>query len=136
MPNFSEICIIGHLGRDPEIRYTADNKPVANFSVAYTEKSKAGESTTWYRVSVFDKQAEVAERFLKKGDAVLVKGRMLCREYTGKDGTQKTTWEIRGDRIVLLGGKRDNAESAPAAKPAAKADMSGDPFADMENDLV
>jgi single-strand DNA-binding protein len=145
MPNFSRIVVCGHIGRDPEVRYTADGKPVANFSVAYTErgKNKDGdrtEQTTWYRVVVFDKTAEIAERYLHKGDAVLVEGRMLSREYVGKDGEKKTAWEIRGDKIVLLGAKRDGAESAPAAKlverPSTKQEMTGDPFADMENDVI
>ncbi|HKY05018.1 MAG TPA: single-stranded DNA-binding protein, partial [Blastocatellia bacterium] len=96
MASFNKIMIVGYLGRDPELRYTTQGTPVCDFSIATTErrKDKAGdvqEATTWFRVSLFGRQAEVASQYLTKGRQVYVEGQLSQREYTDKDGVARTS---------------------------------------------
>lgn len=115
MPNFCSITIAGHLGRAPEVRFLNDGKPVANFSLAVTEKRSGEDETTWFNVSCFGKTAENVGKFLDKGRAALVQGRIRSRKYTGKDGGEKTTWEVLADRVVFLpSGEKREAAAAPA----------------------
>ncbi len=112
MPNFSSITLQGHLGRNPDIRQVGENK-VASFSIAVTEKVKGEEVTSWYDCSVWNKQADVIEKYVQKGDALLVQGRPRIETYTGKDGTIKTKVSVRVNEFTLP-AKRDGAE--PMAK--------------------
>lgn len=111
MPNYNHMQIIGHLGRDPEIRYTQDSKAVANFSVAVSEKYGTNESTEWFSVVAWEKKAEIAQKFLHKGDAVFVEGKIKTRTWE-KDGEKKKATELIASNIVLLGGKREPREES------------------------
>ena len=118
MSNFHQTIIVGHLGRDPEIRYMPSGDAVCNFSVAVTEswKSKDGEKkeqTTWYRCNAFSRLAEVCGEFLKKGSAVMVIGRMTTRKWE-KDGVERESWELRADSMKMLGSRTDSQEAKPA----------------------
>lgn len=96
-----------------------DGKQVANFSVAV----KTGkEETTWFRVSLFGKTAEIAEKYVKKGNAVYIEGDLKAREWTDKEGNKRTSIEIAGNKLVLLGKKEDEKKEEGA-------------FADLESDL-
>jgi single-strand DNA-binding protein len=124
MPSFNRITIVGHLGRDAEQRFTPGGMAVASFSVATTEKRKDGEKTTWFRVSLFGKQAENVAQYLVKGKLVYVEGTLRQEEYTTKDGQTRTALEVNGTSIQLLSGPTDTprAESArPASPPQAPA---------------
>ena len=114
--------IIGHLGRDPDVRYTAEGTAVANLAVATNEtwKDKDGEKqerTEWHRVVLFGKVAEIAAQFLKKGSLVYLQGRLQTRKWQGDDGQDRYTTEIVADRMRMLGGKGDThtANGTPAA---------------------
>lgn len=109
MASFCAVTIVGHLGRAPEVKFTTDGKPVANFSIAVTEKRGGEDETTWFQVSCFGKTAENVGKFLDKGRQALVAGRIRSRKYMGKDGGEKTTWEVLADRVVFLGSKGDGA---------------------------
>lgn len=118
---YQKIIIIGNLGRDPEMRYMADGRAVTGFSVA-TNRSwndrSSGErhdETTWFRVSVFGRQAETANEYLKKGRRVLVEGRLRIDDQTGgpqlftrQDGTVGANFEIIADNVRFLGGREDS----------------------------
>ncbi len=125
MASFNKIMIVGYLGRDPELRYTTQGTPVCDFSIATTErrKDKAGdvqESTTWFRVSLFGRQAEVASQYLTKGRQVYVEGQLSQREYTDKDGVARTSLEVRGSEIQFLSPLSDSEpQQAVAAKASA-----------------
>lgn len=100
---------VGNLGRDAEMRFTGDGTAVANFSIACNEKwtDKAGqkqERVEWVRCSYWGKPAEAVAQYLTKGKQVLIEGRMQTRKWQDKDGVEKSTTEIRVDRLVLLGG--------------------------------
>lgn len=139
--SFHRTIIMGNLGRDPEMRYTPSGDAICNFSVAVTEKYKQEEHTTWYRCSIFGKQAEAAGEYLKKGSAVLAEGRMQERQWTDKDGNERNTWEMRVDAWRFAGGRSSDSSSAPQRqaadpKPAPSrpaADQSG--FEDMTDDI-
>lgn len=118
MPSFNRITIVGYLGRDAEQRFTPGGMAVASFSVATTEKRKDGEKTTWFRVSLFGKQAEAVAQYLTKGKLVYVEGSLRQEEYTTKDGQTRTALEVNATSLQLLGGKDDTARSE-SARPAS-----------------
>lgn len=105
---FSKIMIIGNLGRDPEMRYTPNGKPVTQFSVAVSHSRPDGQGgwiddgTDWYRVSVFGDRAERAAEQLRKGNKVFVEGRFKTREFEGKDGEKRTSLDVISDNVISL----------------------------------
>lgn len=127
MASFNKIIIVGYLGRDPELRYSTQGTPICDFSVATTErrKDKAGdmqEVTTWFRVSLFGRQAEVASQYLTKGRQVYVEGQLSQRDWTDKEGNARTSLEVRGTDIQFLSPASDSEQpQAAAAKAAASA---------------
>ena len=130
MASVNKVILIGNLGRDPEVRYTAGGQPVANFTMATTERwndpsGEKKEKTEWHRIVVWGKQAEVAGEYLRKGRQVYIEGSLQTREWTDRDGNKRTTTEIRAQRLQLLGRPEDRA-SVPAAAPAV-AEEAGEP---------
>ena len=114
MASVNKVILLGNLGRDPETRYTTGGDAVTNLSIATSEqwKDKNGEKqekTEWHRVAFFGKLAEIAGEYLKKGSQVYVEGRLQTRKYTDKDGVEKYSTEIVGDRMQLIGGARDSS---------------------------
>lgn len=112
MGSFNKIFVVGYLGRDPELRYTPDGTPVCNFTIATTErkKDKSGEfqdHTTWFRVNLWRRQAEVASQYLSKGKQVYVEGRLSQSEYQDKDGNTRTSLEIQATDIQFIGSRGD-----------------------------
>lgn len=110
----NKAILIGHLGRDPEVRSMQNGNKVANLSLATTErwKSKEGErkeKTEWHRVSVFGNLAEIAEKYLKKGSKIYVEGQIQTRKWTDKDGAEKYSTEIVlqgfNSTLTMLDGK-------------------------------
>lgn len=104
---FSKVMIIGNLGRDPEMRYTPNGRPVTEFSVAVTHSSRdqqtgewADESTDWFRVTVWGDRAERAAEQFRKGNRVFVEGRFRTREFERKDGSKGISLEITADNVI------------------------------------
>jgi single-strand DNA-binding protein len=117
--------LIGNLGRDPELKVTPSGQALARFSVATTEtwKNPQGEKqskTEWHNIVVWGKQAEIAEKFLRKGKQVLIEGRIQYREYTDQAGVKKTACEIRCDNFVMLGRLEDGAGGGGRSYGAAE----------------
>lgn len=135
--SFNKIIIVGNLGRDPELRYTPQGTAVCNFSIATNEKrrDKAGEMqevATWFRVTLWGKQAEVASKYLTKGSAVYVEGRLRIEEWTDRDGNNRQTLDVNGTDIQFLSGgarsegfDRDVPGEAEFAGPADSQPSSG-----------
>ena len=128
--SFNKIILVGNLGRDPELRYTTQGTPVCSFSLATNEKrkDKTGEPqdiTTWFRVTLWGRQAETASQYLTKGRPVYIEGRLRVEEWTDRDGKQRHTLEVHATDMQFIGGGRgDDAAAAPArtqqtAEPAA-----------------
>lgn len=161
MASVNKVILIGNLGRDPEVRYTPGGSAVCNISLATTRNWKdknSGEKmeeTEWHRVVFFDRLAEIAGEYLKKGRPVYVEGRLKTRKWTDKDGVEKYTTEVMADQMQLLGGREGMggpdegggyargggegrqaaraAAPAGAAKPAAAKPSTG--FDDMDDDI-
>ena len=127
----NKVILVGRLGRDPEVRYLPNGEAVANFGVATSEqwKDRNGERqerTEWHNVTLYRRLAEIAGQYLKKGSQVYIEGRIQSRKYTGKDGIERTAYEIIAGEMKMLGSKQDGSHSeasdtkpAPPAKPTA-----------------
>ena len=107
----NKVIIVGHLGQDPETRYMPSGSAVTNFTVATNESWKdkqTGEQkqrTEWHRVSMFNRLAEVAAEYLRKGSQVYIEGKLRTRKWQGKDGSDRYTTEIIADEMQMLGGR-------------------------------
>jgi single-strand DNA-binding protein len=116
MAGVNKVIIIGNLGRDPEIKYTQSNVPVANFSVATSEswKDKTSgewqEKTEWHRIVAWRHLAERAEKYLRKGKQVYVEGRIETRKWQGQDGQDRYTTEIVAVQLQMLGRKDEDGQ--------------------------
>ena len=113
MASLNKAQIIGHLGRDPETRYAPSGAAVCNISLATTRSWKdktSGEKvdeTEWHRVVFYDRLAEIAGEYLKKGSMVYVEGRLKTRKWTDKEGVEKYTTEVIAEQMTMLGGRDD-----------------------------
>jgi single-strand DNA-binding protein len=138
--SFNKVIIVGNLGRDPELRYTPQGTAVCNFSMATTEKrkDKSGEFqdvTTWFRVTLWDKKAEVAAKYLQKGKPVYIEGRLKIDEWTDRDGNNRFTLDVTATDMQFIGSASDRdsgyssdgpdmdmpADSAPSSSSSAAA---------------
>jgi single-strand DNA-binding protein len=108
MSSVNKVILIGRLGGDPELRYTADGSPVATFNVATSEtwKDKSGnkqEKTEWHRVVAWRKLGEISAEYLKKGKLVYIEGKIQSREFEGKDGLKRKMYEIIASNMKMIG---------------------------------
>lgn len=117
MPNFNQMTLVGHVGRDPEVRHTAAGQAVTQFSMAYTRKVKGQDATTWFQVSAWNKTGEIAAQYVRKGAPVMVVGEVTLREYTTQAGEKRASLELTADRLTLLGG-RDSGGDTTQERPA------------------
>jgi single-strand DNA-binding protein len=121
--SFNKIILVGNLGRDPELRYTTQGTPVCSFTMATNErkKDKAGEFqdlTTWFRVSLWGRQAETASQYLTKGRPVYIEGRLRVEEWTDRDGRSRYTLEVHATDMQFIGGAKGE-DSLPSPKAEA-----------------
>lgn len=118
MASYSSTTIVGHLGKDPEMRTTQNGQQVANFSVAVSHKVGDTEHTIWYNVACWGKLAETAEKYLRKGNPVMVNGQLSIREYTNRDGQKGFSVDVTCRDLVLI-EKRQDSESGGGQQQAA-----------------
>jgi len=141
--SFNKITIVGYLGRDPELRYTPQGTALCKMSIATTERRKNGageteEHTTWFRVTAWGRQAELANEYLAKGRQVYVEGRLRLEEYTDREGQKRYSAEVSATEIQFLGHRSDSPgenamkemasagqSSISASTPASKAPAQG-----------
>ena len=144
MASVNKVILIGNVGRNPEVRHLPSGMAVASVSVATTSKRKdknTGETiedTQWHRVQFFDRLAEIAGQYIKKGNPIYVEGRLRYGKFTDQAGVEKPTVDIIASELQLLGGRDDDqgqqrqpARQAPA--PQRPAQTSG--FDDMSSDV-
>ena len=135
--SFNKVILVGNLGRDPELRYTPQGTPVCSFSMATNErrKDKSGEMqdlTTWFKVTLWNRQAETAAQYLQKGRPVYIEGRLRVEEYTDRDGKQRHSLEVNATDMQFIGGGRneeppiERAAAASGAPTAEQPDMADD----------
>lgn len=122
----NKVILIGHLGADPEVRYTASGSPVANFRIATTDtwNDKNGqkqERTEWHRIVAWAKLGELAGEYLSKGRQVYVEGRLQTRQWDDRDGNKKYTTEIVATQITFLGGRGDAPAGPRREAPEGRA---------------
>jgi single-strand DNA-binding protein len=121
---FAKVMIIGNLGRDPEMRYTPNGRPVTEFSVAVSHSKPDGsggwvdEGTDWFRVTVWGDRAERTAEQFRKGNKVFVEGRFRTREYEAKDGQKRTSLEITADNVISLDARVRDEEGGTFAAPS------------------
>ncbi|MGE4340135.1 MAG: single-stranded DNA-binding protein [Pigmentiphaga sp.] len=156
MASVNKVIIVGNLGRDPEVRYSAEGAAICNISVATTSQWKdrntgeRREETEWHRVVFYNRLAEIAGEYLRKGRSVYIEGRLKTRKWQDKDsGQDRYSTEIVADQMQMLGGRADDAgatvNAAPQANSAPKAAGSGQrapqpeqpaqSLADMDDDI-
>ena len=130
MASVNKVILIGNLGRGPEVRYTPNGSAVCNISLATTRNWKnrdtgeRQEETEWHRVVFYDRLAEIAGEYLKKGKPVYVEGRLKTRKWQGQDGKDNYTTEIIAEQVQLLSG-RDGGDRQPRRAEAPR--MEDDP---------
>jgi single-strand DNA-binding protein len=168
MASVNKVILIGNLGKDPEVRYSPNGNAMCNLTLATSRNWKSKdtgekmEETEWHRVVLYDRLAEIAGEYLKKGRPVYIEGRLKTRKWQDKDGADRYTTEIVGDSMQLLGSREGTggpggggasdegtpsgygerpapasrplaaAGAKPAAKPAAK---SATGFDNMDDDI-
>ncbi len=140
MSSFNKITVVGHLGRDPVLRYTPQGTAVCDFSVATSERRSGGaggdaqDITTWFKITLWGKQAEVANQYLSKGKQVYIEGRLRQTEYTDREGMKRTSLEVNASDIQFLGTRgEEGATSAPAVRPAATQSPQASPAANNDD---
>jgi single-strand DNA-binding protein len=134
MASVNKVILVGNCGRDPEMRYLPSGQAVANISIATSTRRKdktSGEmveDTQWHRVTFYDRLAEIAGEYVKKGRPLYVEGRLKYGKYTGQDGIERNTVDIIATELQLLGGREGmggggggggDDEGAPRRAPAA-----------------
>ena len=122
---FAKVMIIGNLGRDPEMRYTPNGRPVTEFSVAVSHRSRDAQTgewqddqTDWYRVTVWGERAERTAEQFRKGNKVFVEGRFRTREFEGRDGQKRVSLEITADNVISLDARVRDEEGGSFASPS------------------
>ncbi|MGC9200236.1 MAG: single-stranded DNA-binding protein [Acidobacteriaceae bacterium] len=113
MAGVNKVILLGNLGKDPEVRYTPSGKAVARLAIATSEryKDKEGntqERTEWHNVTLWDRQAEIAGEYLRKGSQVYIEGRIQTEKYTDKEGIERYATKVIGDRMTLVGSRRED----------------------------
>jgi len=107
--------LIGNVGQDPELRYTPDGNPVANFSIAVNRRRRVGEEykdeTEWFNIVCFSRTAENVNQYLTKGQKVYVEGRFQSSEYVGQDGNQRKSFEVIANEVTFLSTRSETESS-------------------------
>lgn len=138
----NKVQVIGHLGNDPEVRYTAGGSAITNISVASTEKWKDKQGveqseTEWFRITFFGKLAEIAGKWLKKGSLVYVEGKLKTTKYTDKNGIERYSTDVIAREMKMLGGGQGggNQQSGGFNKPQQAQKQSNDFNNSFDNDF-
>lgn len=150
MPSVNKVILVGHLGKDPEVRETQNGSRIVSASLATSESwqdkqtGNKQESTEWHRLIFFGKVGEIAEKYLRKGSLVYVEGSIKTNEWQDQQtGEKKSMVQIRVDRMQMLGGKSaEDASSATGHNPAAPsairasyANKDSQPYDELESDI-
>ena len=140
MSGVNKAILLGRLGQDPEMRYAPDGTAIACLSIATSEnfKDKSGnkqERTEWHRVSLFGRVAEIAGEYLRKGSEAYIEGRIRTQKWTDKEGQDRYSTEIVGERLQLVGGRRENDNGGVPASQRGGGDMGATPLDDFDDGI-
>ncbi|MBM4166519.1 MAG: single-stranded DNA-binding protein [Ignavibacteria bacterium] len=130
--SLNKVTLIGHLGKDPEIRYTKSGMAVASFSLATNatwqdQDGNQQEKTEWHNIIAWTKLAEICQQWLKKGHQIYLEGRLQTRNWDDNAGVKHYITEIVMNDMIMLGGKRDNANAPATPLPVENSPSSGSP---------
>ena len=131
MASVNKVIIVGNLGKDPEVRYAPSGSAICNITVATSRQWKdktsgeRQEETEWHRITFFDRMAEIAGEYLKKGRPVYVEGRIKTRKYTDKDGVERYSTDIIATELQLLGGREGGGGGSGAGGDTGMGDEMG-----------
>jgi len=125
MASLNKVMLIGNLGKDPEVRYTGAGTAVASFSLATSEKfkNKSGEweeRTEWHNITLWARLAEIAGEYLAKGKTVYIEGRLQTRKWQDRDGKDRYTTEIVGEKMQMLSGKGEGCGRPASGRPESQ----------------
>lgn len=139
--SFNKIILVGNLGRDPELRYTPQGTPVCQFNVATNEKRKNREgaqenTTTWFQVTLWGRQAEVASQYLVKGKQVFIEGRLHLEEWTDREGLKRTTLKVNASDVHFLSSGGSDEHGASEVRRENPLDDKLQSGADLEEDDI
>ncbi len=124
--------VLGHVGNEVILRHTANGKPVVNLNLATNHRRKDGpEVTTWHRVVLWDKLAELADRYVTRGAPVYVEGPLTSRDYVDKEGVKHSRSELTAHELILL-GKQGAANTAP---PSGRQSGEGEELAEVKENI-
>jgi len=132
MSSVNKALIIGNLGQDPDIKYTQSGSPVANLSVATSERWKdkntgeQKEQTEWHRVVVFGRLAEIAEQYLKKGSKIFIEGKIQTRDWEDAEGNKRYTTEVVAREMTMLDSRSSMGSDAPSSSDSSVKDVAKD----------
>jgi len=141
MSGVNKVILVGHLGANPEVRYTAGGQPVANLRIATTERwvnknGEKSEQTEWHRVVAWGKLAEICGQYLQKGKQVYIEGKIRTRQWQDQQGQKRYSTEVVASNMVMLGRAGDRSEMVdePVTVPADDFGASQNPDLDPAND--
>lgn len=145
----NKVILVGHLGKDPDVRYAPSGQAIANITLATSEQWKdkntgeKQERTEWHRIVFFGRLAEIAGEYLKKGAQVYIEGRLQTRKWQDKEGKDRWTTEIVANEMQMLGGRgggggdsfNQDASSNSQPEPAAASTSAGGGADDFDDDI-
>ena len=141
----NKVILIGRLGKDPEVRYMPNGEAVCNFSVATSESWKDNngqkqERTEWHNITMYRRIAEISGQYLKKGSQVYLEGRIQSRKHQGKDGIERTAYDIIVNEMKMLGGGNDgqqaqSAQNGEPPEPPRRQAAPAAPAEDIDDDV-
>ncbi len=128
----NKVMLIGHLGRDPEMRYTPSGRPVTTFSVASSRSWSTADGDTrseteWFNIVAWGSLAEICNQYLQKGQQVYIEGRLQTRRWEDDEGNKRSTTEVVAREMIMLGDRRDRQE-------ASEQEEGSEPYGDEEDD--
>ncbi len=140
MASLNKVMLIGNLGKDPEVRYTGSGTAVASFSLATSErfKNKNGEweeRTEWHNITLWGRLAEIAGEYLAKGRTVFIEGRLQTRKWQDRDGRDRYTTEIVGDKMQMLSAKGEGGKPGTGRPEAQEAPPYEEPAFNPDDDI-
>ena len=133
----NKVMVIGHLGRDPEMRYTPSGRPVTTFTVAVSRSWNTADGerrteTEWFNIVAWGNLAEICKQYLHKGQQVYIEGRLQTRRWDDKEGQKRTSVEVVASEMMMLGDRRDNNNQPKSSNQDESAEDSSESVADED----
>jgi single-strand DNA-binding protein len=140
MAGVNKVILVGNLGKDPEVRHLENGASVANFPIATTEsyKDRNGnrqETTEWHNIVLWRGLADIAEKYLRKGNQVYIEGKLRTRSWEDKEGNTRYTTEVIGDNLTMLGGRPSESSESPSMKSEAPSNKAKTAVEEDDDDL-